>query len=76
MIGGQEGYVNQVNRRQDAAIGQAIQDANCAVINVTTSTGGLVPVRLVRQGGFWVGPRGETYTSLPTAEQLRAAYGF
>jgi len=64
------------NRQQDAAINQAQQDANTQFINVRNSNGSITPVRLVRQGNLWVGPRGETYTALPTEEQLRPIYGF
>lgn len=76
LIGHQMGSMNQTNREQDMAINQALQDANTQIINVPTNTGGYVPVRLVRQGTVWVGPRGESYPSLPTPQQLRPAYGF
>ena len=76
LIGNQMGAQNERNTRQDQAIGQALQDANSAIVNVPTSTGGVIPVRLERQGTVWIGPRGEAYTSLPTADQLRPAYGF
>ncbi len=64
------------NRQQDAAIQQAQMDANTVIVNVQNSNGSLTPVRLVRQGNVWVGPRGETYTTLPTEDQLRPVYGF
>ena len=70
------GHANQRNREQDAAIAQAQQDANTQIVNVKNSNGSITPVRLVRQGATWVGPRGEVYTSLPTEEQLRSVYGF
>ena len=44
------------------SIGQALQDANSAIVNVPTSTGGVIPVRLERQGTVWIGPRGEAYS--------------
>ncbi|MCX8036950.1 MAG: glycine zipper domain-containing protein [Candidatus Sumerlaeia bacterium] len=64
------------NRQQDAAIQQAQIEANTIIINVHNSNGSLTPVRLVRQGNVWVGPRGETYTAMPTEDQLRPVYGF
>ncbi|MEN6625035.1 MAG: YMGG-like glycine zipper-containing protein [Candidatus Sumerlaeia bacterium] len=76
IIGNQMGANNARNRQQDAAINQALEDANTQIVNVPTSTGGTVPVRLTRRGTVWVGPRGEEYSSLPTSEQLRRAYGF
>ena len=83
LIGNQMGRQNENIRaqdqrmdRQDQAIGQAQQDANTAIVNVPTSTGGVKPVKMIRQGGVWIGPNGEYYNSLPSAEQLRSAYGF
>ncbi len=70
------GAAKERDRSQDAAINQALEDANTTIVNVPTSTGGVKPVRLTRRGTVWVGPRGEEYTELPTAEQLRSAYGF
>ena len=43
---------------------------------VTNSNGSRITVKLTRDGSWYVGPRGEWYTSLPTNEQLRVAYGF
>jgi len=63
------------NRQQDAAINQAQQDANTTIINIRNSNGSVTPVRLVRQGNIWIGPRGEQYLNLPTEEQLRPVYG-
>jgi len=64
------------NRKQDTAIRQAQEDANTTIINITNSNGSVTPIRLVRQGTVWVGPRGEQYINLPTEEQLKAVYGF
>jgi hypothetical protein len=43
---------------------------------ITNSNGSHTSVTLTRQGGYYIGPRGEYYTGLPTNEQLRLAYGF
>jgi hypothetical protein len=43
---------------------------------VTNSNGSKTAVKLIQHGGSYEGPRGEWYTSLPTNEQLRMAYGF
>lgn len=55
--------------------GAPVQDA---AINVwiTNSNGSQTSVRLTREGGWYVGPRGEYYSQMPTNEQLRIAYGF
>ena len=64
------------NREQDARINQALQEASTTIINVHNTNGSITPVKLVRQGNVWVGPRGETYTTIPTEEQLTPVYGF
>ena len=76
LVGNQLGKQNAKNKEQDQAIGQAMEDANTTIINVPTSTGGVVPVKLERRDNLWIGPRGETYTTLPTVDQLEKAYGF
>lgn len=43
---------------------------------VTNSNGSRISVQLVKDGPWYVGPRGEYYTSIPTNEQLRVVYGF
>lgn len=43
---------------------------------ITNSNGSMTSVQLTREGSWYRGPRGEYYTSIPTNEQLRAAYGF
>ena len=77
--GGAGGYVvgNEKDKAQTQSQINAVQDqANTVIINVTNSNGSITPVTLTRQGGSYVGPRGEQYTSLPTEEQLRKVYGF
>lgn len=65
----------QVGAAQQAA-GAAQQAADTVIINVVNSNGSIFPVALRRQGNIYIGPRGEQYTSLPTAEQLKPIYGF
>jgi hypothetical protein len=43
---------------------------------ITNSNGSRTTVTLTRQGGYYIGPRGEYYTGMPTNEQLRVGYGF
>jgi hypothetical protein len=43
---------------------------------ITNSNGSRTAVTLTRQGGYYIGPRGEYYTGMPTNEQLRVVYGF
>lgn len=54
----------------------AIQEANTFYVNITNSNGSVTPVRIVKQGNFYVGPRGEQYSKLPTEEELKPFYGF
>ena len=60
-------------RAQQAAVAE---QSSTYVVNITNSNGSITPVTLRRMGNVWVGPRGEQYTALPTAEQLRPIYGF
>lgn len=51
--------------------------ASMETIMIQNSNGSHTPVVLTKVGyGQYRGPRGEIYTSRPTDEQLRAAYGF
>jgi hypothetical protein len=43
---------------------------------ITNSNGSMTSVRLTRSGPWYMGPRGEWYTTMPTNEQLRVVYGF
>ena len=45
------------------------------VVNVSNSNGSTTPVTLRREGGTYVGPRGERYLHFPTEEQLKKVYG-
>jgi hypothetical protein len=72
MIGGEQDKKKAAAERE-----QLRQEMNTVTINITNSNGSITPVRLRRQGVVYIGPRGETYTTLPTAEQLKqAGYGF
>jgi len=79
-VGGGAGYMlgSEGDKKKAAADRESIrQELNTVTINITNSNGSITPVRLRKQGVVYVGPRGETYTSLPTEEQLKqAGYGF
>ena len=52
-------------------------DANVVTVWVTNSNGSKTAVKLTRTAdGGYIGPKGERYDTMPTAEQLSAAYGF
>ena len=79
-IGGGVGYVigSEADKKKAAAERESIrQQLNTVTINITNSNGSITPVTLRKQGVVYIGPRGETYTTLPTEEQLKqAGYGF
>lgn len=83
-VGGGAGYMigNEQDKKKARAETRAEMDSlrqemNVVTINVTNSNGSITPVRLRKQGVVYIGPRGETYTTLPTEEQLKqAGYGF
>ncbi|MCX5705027.1 MAG: hypothetical protein NTZ92_03070 [Candidatus Omnitrophica bacterium] len=61
-------YVPSVNQPQ-------VFDRETVIINVPSRNGGSIAITLVRQSNGFVGPQGEFYSALPTAEQLRVRYG-
>ncbi len=71
MIGNEQDKARQ--RNEMAAIRA---EANVETIWITNSNGSQIPVRLVKDGPAYIGPRGERYPSRPTEEQLRQVYGF
>ena len=45
------------------------------VVQIPNDNGSLTPVVLEKKGGVYIGPNGEHYKRLPTAEQLKPVYG-
>ena len=54
---------------------QSIAPTETVTINVQNSNGSYTPVTLTKFGGEFIGPRGEHYLSMPTADQLAPLYG-
>jgi len=79
-VGGGAGYAlgNEGDKKKAAAERESIRrQMNTVTVNITNSNGSITPVTLRKQGVVYIGPRGETYTSLPTEQQLKqAGYGF
>lgn len=74
---GSESDKKKERARTEAEMERLRQEMNTVTINITNSNGSITPVTLRKQGVVYIGPRGETYTSLPTEEQLKkAGYGF
>jgi outer membrane lipoprotein SlyB len=51
-------------------------EPNTETVWITNTNGSQIPVRLVKDGPAYIGPRGERYPSMPTQDQLRTVYGF
>ena len=51
------------------------QEEQEVVVQVPNDNGSMTPVVLKKEGGNYVGPNGEHYNRLPTAEQLKPVYG-
>jgi hypothetical protein len=69
--------MRQQNAQMQQQGTQMPQDTGTITINVNNSNGSITPVILRRQGAVFIGPRGETYTTIPTQEQLKqVGYGF
>ena len=79
-VGGGAGYMigsERDKKKTKAEIDALRQEMNTVTVNITNSNGSITPVTLRKQGVVYIGPRGETYTTLPTEEQLKqAGYGF
>lgn len=82
-VGAAGGYMigNEQDKKKAKAETQAQMDSlrqemNTVTVNITNPNGSVTPVTLRKQGVGYLGPKGEYYNSLPTAEQLRqAGYG-
>ena len=78
-VGGGVGYIagNESDKKKTQQEIAAVRaEQNVVTVWITNSNGSKVPVRLVKDGPGYIGPRGEHYTTLPTEEQLRPVYGF
>lgn len=62
--------------KQRREINQIRQEQNTITVWVTNSNGSQIPVRLVKDGPGYIGPRGERYPTMPSEEQLKQVYGF
>ena len=82
-VGGGTGYIvgNESDKKKDKVKTQAEIDAvraeqNVITVWITNSNGSQIPVKLVKNGPSFIGPRGEHYQTMPTQEQLKTVYGF
>lgn len=56
--------------------GQLVDQMNSFTVNVKNSNASITPVVIRRVGPFFVGPRGEYYSEMPTSVQLEKVYAF
>jgi hypothetical protein len=63
------------DKKTEREIAALKQEAVTSYVNLPNPNGSVTPVKIIRQGNVWVGPRGEQYTSYPTVEQLQPVYG-
>ena len=79
-IGAGAGYLlgtgSDKQKAQQQEINQIRADQQVVSVWITNSNGSKIEVRLRKSGPNYIGPRGETYDSLPTEDQLRPVYGF
>ena len=57
------------------ARGIGFEPYDTVVVNIPNANGSYTPVAFRRDKGFYAGPRGEYYATMPTVEQLEAVYG-
>ena len=77
-VGGGAGYMlgNEGDKKKTQAEIDAVRaEQNVVTIWITNSNGSQTPVRLIKDGPGFIGPRGERYSSMPTEEQLKKLYG-
>jgi hypothetical protein len=78
-VGAGGGYLlgrHMENKNGGEYIAGEPNEFNTTTVNVLNSNGTTTPVTLRKQGDIWIGPRGETYNTLPTPDQLKSTYGF
>ena len=81
-IGGGAGYVmgnesdkKKTQQQTDQQIAQIRAEQQIVSVWITNSNGSKTEVKLRKSGPNYIGPKGETYPSMPTEEDL-SVYGF
>lgn len=59
---------------QTVVVAQPIEHNRSVTVQIANKNGAVTNVMLVRKGNGYVGPQGEYYDTMPTAEQLRVLY--
>jgi hypothetical protein len=66
----------QTQQQTDSQIAQLRAEQQMTNVWITNSNGSQIEVKLQKSGPNFIGPKGETYTTMPTESQLRPVYGF
>lgn len=66
----------QTQQQTDAQIAQLRAEQQMVSVWINNSNGSQIEVKLQKSGPNFIGPKGETYTTMPTEDQLRPIYGF
>ncbi len=75
-VGALLGEIDRANKhRHHEEDDEDEHDEDELVFHIRSADGSETPVVLRKKGGNYVGPNGEHYDRLPTAEQLRPVYG-
>ena len=82
-IGGGAGYImgsesdkKKTQQQTDQQLAQIRAEQQIVSVWITNSNGSKIEVKLRKSGPNFIGPKGETYSSMPTEDQLRPVYGF
>ena len=77
-VGGGIGYIlgNEADKKKANVSQVQTSQSGTETVWVSNSNGSKTPVKLKRDGSGYIGPKGERYSTRPTEEQLRQAYGF
>jgi len=78
-VGAAGGYIignEQDKKKAQSTTATQTAGAQEVIVNITNSNGSITPVKLQRKGAVYIGPKGEHYDHLPTADELKPVYGF
>jgi hypothetical protein len=76
LAGGYVGDQMKEQKQDQQQHGQLVDQMNSFTVNVKNSNGSITPVMIRRVGPFFIGPRGEYYSEMPTVGQLGKVYAF
>ena len=76
LLGGMLGHTMGTQSEMQNKMNAMQQNQTMETVWITNSNGSKTPVLLRKaEGGQYIGPRGEYYTTMPSEDQLRRVYG-